>query len=418
MFSQKPSRSSSIVISLSALIGLNSFAIAAIAADTTANVAPQAADQSAIGTNASASTTSTATARATTSSTATPATTPDANAKAATSSDAKPVAKTKWKPGEELTITTNAEDLVPTDDADMAKKQVDAYPDSPEAAFIYAVALTRTSKVEDALKEVRRARKLAEQKGGNAYFDKMITTYEDMLKTYPNENRVRYGLAWAYYMKAYLVANYSRKVAAWKAVNGDPAEALKKQQAAAAAGTPATSATATAAAGTTAGAGNTNAQIAAATGASPADVAKAQAALKTAVQPGKGLDLNAVMGAVGSLATGNTANLPKIPSVMDKVDPADIPQIKSYYEKALGKLDELIAQKPDDVWALVYRAHLKAEYNGNLDEAMTTWASCREKFPNNPAAYFFLGEGYLKQGNLKESLNNVSKAVALRSMGF
>jgi tetratricopeptide (TPR) repeat protein len=418
MLSQKVSRSSSIAISLSALIGLNAFAISAIAADTTTNTATQAPEQTAASTNASASTMNNAAASA---STSTAASTPDANANAtaAANSEVKPVTKTKWRPGEELSISTNTEDLVPTDDAEIAKKQVDAYPDSPEAAFIYAVALTRTSKVEDALKEVRRARKLAEQKGGNAYFDKMITTYEDMLKTYPNENRVRYGLAWAYYMKAYLVANYSRKVAAWKAVNGDPLEALKKQQAAAAAGTPATPTTSTAkTADTTAGAGNTAAQIAAATGASPADLAKAQAAIKTAVQPGKGLDLNAVMGAVGSLATGNTANLPKIPSVMDKVDPADIPQIKSYYEKALGKLDELIAQKPDDVWALVYRAHLKAEYNGNLDEAMTTWMSCREKFPNNPAAYFFLGEGYLKQGNLKESLNNVSKAVALRSMGF
>lgn len=298
----------------------------------------------------------------------------------------------------ELSINTNTEDLVPTDDVVVAQKQVAAYPDSPEASFILAVALTRTSRVEEALKEVRRARKLAEQKGGNAYFDKMITSYEDMLKTYPTENRVRYGLAWAYYMKAYLLANYSRKVAAWKAVNGDPAVALAAGAAGAAAKTPATDTK---------------------SGAAPADLAKAQEALKAATKPGgKGLDLNAIMGAVGSLAQGNTANLPKIPSVMDKVDPQDIPQIRKFYEMALAKLDELLTQKPDDVWALVYRAHLKAEYNGNLDEAMQTWTACREKFPNNPAAYFFLGEGYLKQGNLKESLNNVSRAVALRSMGF
>ena len=332
------------------------------------------------------------------------------------------IPKTKWRPGEELTITTNAEDLVPTDDATLAAKQVTAFPDSPEAAFINAVALTRTSRVEEALKEVRRARKLAEAKGGNAYFDKMITSYEDMLKIYPNENRVRYGLAWAYYMKAYLLANYSRKVAAWKAVNGDPAAAAAKQAATGTAATPASGAkvdtTAGASVGSTSGTGNVVA-IASATGASPADLAKAQAALKTAAQPGgKGLDLNAIMGAVGGLAQGNAASLPKIPSVMDKVDPADVPQIKKFYEMALAKLDELIAQKPDDVWAIVYRAHLRAEYNGNLDQAMTTWLSCREKFPNNPAAYFFLGEGYLKQGNLKESLNNVSRAVALRAMGY
>lgn len=414
MLSQKASRSSSIAISLSALIGLNAFAISAIAADTTTSSAPQAVEQAAT-TNSTSATTNAAVTTDTSATVKPAALSAETTSASASTTEAKPAKKTKWVPGEELTISTNAEDLVPTDDAEMAKKQVDAYPDSPEASFILAVALTRTSRVEEALKEVRRARKLAEQKGGNAYFDKMITTYEDMLKTYPNENRVRYGLAWAYYMKAYLLANYSRKVAAWKAVNGDPAEAAKKQAAAAAAGTP----TATATAAGTAPSGNAAAQIAAATGSSPAELAKAQAAIKAATQPGgKGLDLNAVMGAVGSLAQGNTASLPKIPSVMDKVDPADIPQIKKFYEMALARLDELIAQKPDDVWALVYRAHLKAEYNGNLEEAMTTWSSCREKFPNNPASYFFLGEGYLKQGNLKESLNNVSKAVALRAMGF
>lgn len=300
----------------------------------------------------------------------------------------------KWKKGEELSIGAAADDLVPTDDAEMARKQVLAYPDSPEASFILAVALTRTSRVEEALKEVRRARKLAEQKGGTAYFDSMIATYENMLKDYPNENRVRYGLAWAYYMKAYLLANYSKKVAAWKAANA-----------------PGTSPAAASASDTRAGA-------AASGGAVGAGSTDAVAGLKANLQSGKGLDINSVLGAVSSLAQGKTDGLPKIPSMTDKVEAQDLPQIKAYFQKALSNLDDLLVQKPDDVWALVYRAHLKAEYTGDLTEAMQTWTSCREKFPNNPAAYFFLGEGYLKQGNLKESLNNVSRAVALRSLGY
>lgn len=324
------------------------------------------------------------------------------------SSETKAPEVTKWKPGIELSVGTDTQDLVPTDDVTLAKKQADAYPDSPEARFILAVALTRTSHVEDALKEVRTARKLAEAKGGTTYFDQMILTYEDMLKNYPNENRVRYGLAWAYYMKAYLLANYSKKVAAWKAKNGDPNVALANAAKAAAAGN-----------GTANGA-----SVAITKAADTATAAQKQANLDAAknqviaaTQKGKPLDLNGIMGAVGSLAQGNTSALPKIPSVMDNVEPADVPQIRKFYEQGLTKLDELIAQKPDDVWALVYRAHLRAEYDGNLDAAMSTWKQCSEKFPNNPAAYFFLGEGYLKQGNLKESLNNVSKAVALRAMG-
>lgn len=361
-----------------------------------------------------------------------------------------------WRPGMELSVGTDTQDLVPTDDAELARKQVQAYPDSPEASFILAVALTRTSKVEEALKEVRRARKLAEQQGGAPYFDKMIATYEDMLKNFPNENRVRYGLAWAYYMKAYLLANYSKKVAAWKAKNGDPEKVLAQMQKGdtkSGAG-PNNTADSKSAVGTNNTAdsksgvgtdntadshktGDTNSPLAKIPGSGNTNTANANAkpssnpnnndalqaanaaktAIQSAVQPGKPLDINGILGAVGQIAQGNTSSL-KVPSITDNVDPQDLPQIRKYYEQALNKLDDLLAQKPDDVWALVYRAHLKAEYTGNLDEAMQTWTQCREKFPNNPAAYFFLGEGYLKQGNLKESLNNVSKAVALRAMGF
>ncbi len=115
-----------------------------------------------------------------------------------------------WKPGFELSAGTDADDLVPTDDVELARKQVAAYPDNPEAGFILAVALTRTSRVEEALQEVRRARKLAEAKGGPAYFDKMIASYEEMVKHHPKENRARYGLAWAYYMKAFMISKASR----------------------------------------------------------------------------------------------------------------------------------------------------------------------------------------------------------------
>ncbi|MBY0545907.1 MAG: hypothetical protein K2W95_01315 [Candidatus Obscuribacterales bacterium] len=319
---------------------------------------------------------------------------PEASAPAPATSSA-PKLKTKWKPGDELTITTNTEDLVPTDDAELARKQVEAYPDSPEASFILAVALTRTSKVEDALKEVRRARKLAEAKGGTGYFDKMITTYEEMLKNFPEENRVRYGLAWAYYMKAYLLANYSKKVAAWKAANGDP---NNPKPAAAANAAPATA---------------TDKPAATA-------AAKPAPALIPGVNLNKsgGVDLGQIVSNLSAAAQGGNVAGIKIPSIMDKTDPADVPQIKRYYELSIKKLDDLVARKPDDVWATVYRAHLKAEYTGSLDEAMKTWTQCKEKFPNNPASYFFLGEGYLKQGNLKESINNVSRAVALRAMGF
>lgn len=121
------------------------------------------------------------------------------------------VPKVLLKPGQPLVLQESTEDLQPTDDVNLAKEQVDAYADSPEAHFIYAVALTRTSRVEDALREVRTARRLAMAKGGYSYFDSMIKSYEELLANVPDDNRIRYGLAWAYYMKAYLLTRIQKE---------------------------------------------------------------------------------------------------------------------------------------------------------------------------------------------------------------
>ncbi len=254
------------------------------------------------------------------------------------------------KHGQELSVGTDTEDLVPTDDVALAKKQVASYPDSAEASFILAVALTRTSRVEEALQEVRRARKLADARGGPVYFDKMIAEYETMLKNFPKENRVRYGLAWAYYMKAYLLAQQSRR-------------------------------------------------------------------LQQATQVPPGAPGKKSIWDLAAAAAGDPGQKPRIEGALEKADPTLKPQIKKYYELALAKLDDFLAQTPDDIWAQVYRAFLKAEYTGNLEEAMATWHKCQASAPDNPAPYFFLGEGYLRQGNLKECFSNVSRAIALRAMG-
>ena len=285
-----------------------------------------------------------------------------------------------WHPGEALSINTDTEDVVATYDIDLAKRQVAAYPDSPEASFILAVALTRTSRVEEALKEVRRARRLAESKGDPSYFDKMISSYERMLKSYPDENQVRYTLAWAYYMKAYLLARYSRNHAS---------SAAKVINTAAGANTPAACD-----------------KTAATTAAAPPETTPPN----TVASGTKGTDLT-------GLIPASVSPIPFLPSMLDNVAAADAPRIKQCYQSAISRLDELIGKQPKDIWALVYRAHLKAEYTGNLEEAMSTWTSVQKQYPNNPAPYFFLGEGYLKQGNLRESINNVSRAISLRALG-
>jgi len=294
------------------------------------------------------------------------------DSQAAAATDA---AKFIFKPGQPITVNTAAEDIQPTDNVELARRQAQAYPDNPEACFILAVALTRTSQVEEALKEVRHAKSLAQAKGGADYFDKMISSYEKMLEYCPEDNRIRYDLAWAYYMKAYLVSQAARKAAANNPV---------AQAAAAVDPNP------------TVKAKNINANLA--------------SSVLGMLSPQLGQNLPGE-GKVSSQA------LPHIKGALELAPPAAAGQVKTYYEAALKNLDDILHRTPDDVWSRVYRAHLNAEYTGDLESAMTVWRQCEKKYPQNPASYFFLGEGYLKQGNLKESLNNISRAIALRALG-
>lgn len=276
-----------------------------------------------------------------------------------TSTDAKadgktgeePVAKVILEPGKALVVNTGFEDIVCTNDVTLARKQRDNFADSPEASFIYAVALSRTCMVEDALKEVRRARKLAEKQGGPAYFDKMIKSYEDMLTYYPDDNQVRYHLAWAYYMKAYVLAKYSHQNTAYKEWLDNAKQSTNKD-----------------------------------------------------AEETSGKSTGSVL-----------SDMTHIQKTVSSASPQAIPQIQQYYKLALDKLDQVIARDPGDTWARIYRAHLALESSGKLDESIAQWEQAKQQNPNNPAPYFFLGEGFLKQGNLKECLRNVSKAIALRT---
>lgn len=287
------------------------------------------------------------------------------------------------KPGQStISVNMATEDIICTNDVNVASQQREHFPDSAEASFIYAVALSRTSRFEDALREVRRARRLAEKDGGPAYFDKMIGTYEKMLTYYPEDNQVRYHLAWAYYMKAYLLARYGHqkpgqtvKYKEWIASAQNPNKAEEGKE---------LTKTEESATGQKTSSESTDSKVA---------------------TDEKSADTN-VLSSIGH-----------IQKTVAGASPDMVPQIKQYYDLALGKLNDLLARDPGDVWARVYRAHLQAEASGDIDSAIAEWQKVKESSPLNPAPYFFLGEGYLKKGNLKECMMNVSRAVALRSTG-
>lgn len=261
--------------------------------------------------------------------------------------------------GAPIELGTDTEDIKITSDIALAREQVVQYPASAEAHFVLAVALTRTSKVEEAMSEINSARRLSQMQGGAKYFQDMINEYEKMLERTPEDNRIRYQLAWAYYMKAYLLTEYSKSKYGWQP-----------------------------------------------------DWVK-QVIQEEGDKSNSSLEVKADEEKVDS----KTSVLKPMERVTLKAAPEALSVIKLYYQKALGKLNEILAADPNDIWTQIHRAHLQAEYTGDLDSAMSVWQSCSEKDPNNPAPYFFLGEGYLKKGNLKESLRFISKATALRALG-
>ncbi len=217
-----------------------------------------------------------------------------------------------------ISIGLENESLRPTYDLALAKEQALKYPDNPEAHFILGVAYTRISDIENAFKEMHQARKLAAKEGGLSYFDKVICEYENMLTLNPGNNAVRYTIAWAFYMKGYILRQNQAKP---NAKTGDKWE--KKM-------------------------------------------------------------------------------------ALESSDP------NYYFQKSQEKLNELVNYDPSDICSKIYNIYLQAVINGNLDTALHSWDEISKLYPNNPAAYFFLGEIYLKKGNIKLSLQNISRAVALR----
>ncbi len=108
---------------------------------------------------------------------------------------------------EPIQIGTETEDIALTDDLNLARAQVEKYPDNAEAHFNYAIALSHTSLVEESIKELRKTKSLIRKTGSTEIIDKKILEYRDILKEHPEDksfNNIRYRLAFSHYLKAYL----------------------------------------------------------------------------------------------------------------------------------------------------------------------------------------------------------------------
>lgn len=112
---------------------------------------------------------------------------------------------------EPIQLNTETEDIALTDDINIAKAQVAKYPENPEAHFNLAIALSRTSAVEDAVKELRKTKKLIRKPENAGVMDKKIREFKEILANNPEANNIRYRLAFSHYLKAYLTSKQIEK---------------------------------------------------------------------------------------------------------------------------------------------------------------------------------------------------------------
>ena len=113
---------------------------------------------------------------------------------------------------EPIKLNTETEDIALTDDLNIARAQVTKYPENPEAHFNLAIALSRTSLVEGAIKELRKTKKLIRKPENAEIIDKKINEYNLFLRNNPTANNVRYRLAFSHYLKAYLISKDLKKM--------------------------------------------------------------------------------------------------------------------------------------------------------------------------------------------------------------
>lgn len=264
-------------------------------------------------------------------------------------------------PGKILTGEAGQDALNPTCDLMLAAQQARQFPASPEASFILAVALTKTSCVEEALSEVKRARGLARATGDPNYFNRAVSEYEQILQTSPSDNCIRYGLAWAYYMQAYLYAEQARRAAKDQVgMYGQPHTSKTTR-----------------------------------------DLFRGAEILASAVT-GARPDAGAV---------------PHIPGALEGVPSWAVPQLHVYYEKCLRMFGQVVASDPEDTWAAVYKVHVAEEYDGDHQSAVSSLLQLKRKHPDNPAVSFFLADAYARAGHYAEGLSNLTRAFKLREQG-
>lgn len=112
---------------------------------------------------------------------------------------------------EPIMIGTKTEDIALTDNLSVARAQVAKYPDNPEAHFNLAIALSRTSLVEEAVKELHKTKKIIKKQKRVDLIDKKIVEYEKMLEEDEKAHNIRYRLAFSHYLKAYFIEKEKRK---------------------------------------------------------------------------------------------------------------------------------------------------------------------------------------------------------------
>ena len=90
--------------------------------------------------------------------------------------------------------------------------------------------------------------------------------------------------------------------------------------------------------------------------------------------------------------------------------------IRAYYRRAVGQLEQLAANDPQDFAARNYLAFLLIQLDevANLPRATALLEESQRLMPDNPAACVLLSEVYMKAKNLPKAMESLARGAAVR----
>ena len=251
------------------------------------------------------------------------------------------------------TIPAPAIDFFVTDDISIAKKNLEKFPEFPEAHFNLAVAYSRTAELEKVWSELEETKALIKKKSKD-YASRvlLVEKYIALLKKKETDLRFAYRLAFLHYLKGYLLHRLKEK-----SIDKDIQEFKAQIQA---------------------------------------------EKLKGDIENNKKIPIL-------------RAEKKKLRAQKELLDDKKTNEFILEINRAIAYLDSILLRNPKDIWSMSYKGFMVFERDQDITEAKKIWDKAISLDTENPAPHYLLGKAYMESGNPEKGLGEVTLAMLMRA---